>query len=302
MKKNALLALAGAILLLPAALALPAAPAAATEIAAAPAALAVPLPADIKSRGKLTIGVKCDYPPFGYVDSAGKNIGFEIDVVRELAKEAFGSPDAVDLVCVSGPNRIPYITSGRVDGVASVLSWTPDRAKIVGFSDPYFDSSIRMLVPMSSTIKDWPDIKGKTITTTSGGTQSIWLKKCMPDVQQMLFDNTADSLAALKQGRAVAFPQDLTLLVGIVIRDPTLKIVGHSVARGPFGVGVKLDNKAFAAWLNAAIADMTKRDFFWTTLAKWVPKDELGQFTSAVPRPGQPPISYKEAEDIYKCD
>ena len=279
------------------------APAYGTEqMAAASPALGAPLPEAIKARGKLIIGVKCDYPPFGYVDANGKNVGFEIDVVREFVTLAFGSPDAVELQCVTGPNRIPYITSDRVDGIASVLSWTPDRAKIIGFSDPYFDSGIRMLVPKESTIKDWPDIKGKTITTTNGGTQSIWLQKCMPDVHQMLFDNTADSLSALKQDRAVAFPQDLTLLVGIVTKDPSLKIVGHSVARGPFGVGVKLDNKALAAWFNAAIAEMTKEDFFWKTLTKWVPPDALAEFKTAVPRPAQTPISYKEAEDIYKCD
>ncbi len=281
----------------------PSAPAAAAEaLAAAPPQLAAPLPADIKSRGKLVMGVKCDYPPFGYVDAAGKNAGFEIDVVRQFAADAFGSPGAVELVCVSGPNRIPYLTSGRVDGIVSVLSWTPDRAKVIGFSIPYFDSGIRLLVPQGSPIKDWGDLKGKTITTTSGGTQSIWLTKCMPDVKQLLFDNTADSLSALKQGRAVAFPQDLTLLVGIVTKDPTLKIAGHSVARGPFGVGVKLDNKALAAWFDAAIAEMTKEDFFWQALARHVPKEALDQFKAAVPRPGQPAISYKEAEDIYACD
>lgn len=270
--------------------------------APAPPTLDAPLPAAIKSRGKLVVGVKCDYPPFGFVDAAGKNSGFEIDIVRRLAWYAFGSEDKVDLECVTGPNRIPYITSGRVDYVVSILSYTPDRAKIIGFSSPYFDSGIKMLVPKSSTITDWSDIRGKTITTTSGGTQSIWLTKCMPDVKQLLFDNTADSLAALKQGRAVAFPQDMTLLVGITSKDPTLKIVGHSVARGPIGIGMKLGDKAAAAWADAAIADMVKHDFLWTTLAKWIPKGDLAEFDNSVPRPGHAEMSYKEAEDIYKCD
>jgi len=270
--------------------------------AAAPPTLSAPLPAAIKSRGNLVVGVKCDYPPFGFIDASGKHAGFEIDIVRRLAWYAFGSDDKVDLECVTGPNRIPYITSGRVDYVVSILSYTPDRAKIIGFSSPYFDSGIKMLVPKSSAIKDWGDIRGKTVTTTSGGTQSIWLSKCMPKVKQLLFDNTADSLAALKQGRAVAFPQDMTLLVGITSKDPSLKIVGHSVARGPIGIGMKLDNKAAAAWADAAVADMVKHDFLWTTLTTWVPKGDLGQFEKSVPRPGAPKISYEEAADIYKCD
>lgn len=264
--------------------------------------LSAPLPADIKSRGKLIIGVKCDFPPMGYVDASGKTVGFEIDVVRQLATYAFGKPDAVDLECVTGPNRIPYITSGRVDGIVSLLSWTPDRTKVIAFSQPYLESGIQMIVPKASAIKDWSDIKGKAVTTTSGGTQSIWLTKCMPDVQQMLFDNTADSLAALKQGRALAFPQDLTLLVGIVTKDSSYKIVGHSVARGPIGIGVKLGNKELIDWFDAAIADMAKDDFFWKTLSNWVPKEELSAFATAVPRPNAKAITYTGAEDIYKCD
>lgn len=274
----------------------------AAAAAAPPPTLAAPLPDAIKSRGKLVVGVKCDYPPFGFVDASGRNSGFEIDIVRRLAWYAFGSEDKVDLECVTGPNRIPYITSGRVDYVVSILSYTPERAKIIAFSSPYFDSGIKLLVEKSSTIKDWEDIRGKTVTTTSGGTQSIWLSKCMPKVKQLLFDNTADSLAALKQGRAVAFPQDMSLLVGITSKNPSLKIVGHTVARGPIGIGMKLGDKEAAAWADAAVADMVKHDFLWKTLTKWVPKGDVGQFKDAVPRPGQKEISYTEANDIYKCD
>ena len=270
--------------------------------AAALPTLSAALPEEIKSRGKLIVGVKCDYPPFGFIDASGEHAGFEIDIVRRLSWYAFGNQDKVDLECVTGPNRVPYITSGRVDYVVSILSYTPERAKIIGFSSPYFDSGIKMLVPKSSTINDWDDLRGKTVTTTSGGTQSIWLSKCMPKVKQLLFDNTADSLAALKQGRAVAFPQDMTLLVGITSKDPSLKIVGHTIARGPIGIGLKLGNNAAAAWADAAIADMVKHDFLWKALTKWIPKDDLGQFEKSVPRPGAAQISNKEAADIYRCD
>ena len=30
----------------------------------------------VKKRGKLIAGVKTDFPPFGYVDAGGKNLGF----------------------------------------------------------------------------------------------------------------------------------------------------------------------------------------------------------------------------------
>ena len=271
------------------------------QTAAARPALSTPLPAQIETRSKLIVGVKCDYPPLGYVDAAGKYGGFEIDLVHRLAELAFGNPNAVDLECVSRPNRIPFITSGRVDFIVSVLSYTPDRAKIIGFSDPYFDSGVKMIVPKGSKIANWSDVKGKTVTTTTGGTPAIWLGKCMPDVQVLPFDNTADSLAALKQGRAVAYAQDVTLLVGIVTKDPSLKIVADSEVRGPLNIGMKLGDTVRETWANAAITEMTKEDFFWKILQKWVPTDAIDGFKDAVPRPGGRQISNAEANDIYKC-
>ncbi len=260
-----------------------------------------PLPGDIEARGKLIVGVKCDFPPLGFVDADDNHVGFEIDIVHEFARRAFGAPDKVDLVCVAGPNRIPFITSGRVDMIVSVLSYTADRAKVIRFSKPYLDSGVRMVVPNTSKITGWSDLPGQTITTTTGGTPSIWLDRCMKDVRQLLFDNTADSIAALKQGRAVAYAQDITLLVGIVAKDHSLKIVGNSEVRGPINVGMRLDDAALGAWVDAAIDQMTAADFFWKALTKWVPADVLPLFADAVPRPGGRQILNAEADDIYKC-
>ena len=271
------------------------------QTAASSGALSAPLPAQIKARGRLIVGVKCDFPPLGYVDAAGEHVGFEIDLVHRLAELAFGKPDAVTLECVAGPNRIPFITSGRVDMIVSVLSYTTDRAKVIGFSEPYFDSGVKMIVPKNSTVANWSDVKGKTVTTTTGGTPAIWMGKCMSDVQVLPFDNTADSLAALKQGRAVAYAQDINLLVGIVSKDPSLKIVGDSEVRGPLNFGLKLGDTELKAWADAAVAEMTKADFFWTSLQKWIPASEIQGFTDAVPRPGGRQITNDEANDIYKC-
>jgi polar amino acid transport system substrate-binding protein len=266
-----------------------------------PAQAQAPLPEDIKARGKLVVGVKCDFPPLGYVDADDRNVGFEIDVVHELARLAFGSPDKVEFVCVAGPNRIPFITSGRVDMIVSVLSYTADRAKVIRFSKPYLDSGVRMVAPLATKIGNWADLKGQTITTTTGGTPAIWMDRCMKDAHQLVFDNTADSIAAVKQGRAVAYAQDITLLVGIVAKDHSLKIIGDSEVRGPINVGMKLDNAALGAWLDESIDTMTSSDFFWKDLTKWVPADVLSLFTDAVPRPGGRTILNSEADDIYKC-
>ena len=49
--------------------------------------LSAPLPAEIQQKGKLNVGVKCDYPPFGYTDENGSTVGYEIDMVRRMAED-----------------------------------------------------------------------------------------------------------------------------------------------------------------------------------------------------------------------
>ena len=61
-----------------------------TGAARAEATKLPPLPADIKSRNRFIIGVKCDVPPFGYIDVQGKNAGFDVEVGRWFARYAFG--------------------------------------------------------------------------------------------------------------------------------------------------------------------------------------------------------------------
>src|SRR5215475_6937449 len=92
--------------------------------ASAQAAALPPLPANIKSRNRFIIGVKCDVPPFGYIDVQGKNAGFDVEVGRWLANYAFGREQRVTFVCAPTAQREPLITNGRVDLVISTFTYT----------------------------------------------------------------------------------------------------------------------------------------------------------------------------------
>src|ERR671939_1829041 len=87
-----------------------------------------PLPSAVKKRGHWEIGVKCDFPPFGFIDVRGNNDGYDVQVARRFAQLAFGSKNKVKLTCVTTPSRIPTLISGRVDIIVSTLTWTQARA------------------------------------------------------------------------------------------------------------------------------------------------------------------------------
>ena len=261
--------------------------------AASPSAASVPklsvaLPPEIQQKGKLNVGVKCDYPPFGFADESGKTVGYEIDLVHRMALFAFNDENAVSLQCVVSANRIQFLTTNRVDLLVATITYTPDRAKTIAFSDPYFSAAGRMLVPKDSTVKEAKDLAGKTVITTKGSVYVTYFQKCVPQAQVLQFDQTADSLAALTQGRGQAFMQDDTLLVDLAKKNQNLKLVGSGVAQGPWGMGIRLEDTAFKNWVNAALAEMQKEDFNWKTFQKWVTDKETQQrFAKVVPRPNQ---------------
>jgi len=42
---------------------------------------------DVKKRGKLVVGVKADYKPFGFRDPSGAIVGLEPDLAADVAKK-----------------------------------------------------------------------------------------------------------------------------------------------------------------------------------------------------------------------
>ncbi|MFL4973457.1 MAG: transporter substrate-binding domain-containing protein [Microvirga sp.] len=125
-----------------------------------PVNVGAPVPAAMARQGKLAIGVKCDYPPFGYIDEGGANAGFEIDIAHQLAAYAFGDPDKVEFTCVTGSNRVPFLTTNKIDLIMATMNYTPERAQTIDFTSPYFAAGVKMLVPSDSSVKDWDDLDG----------------------------------------------------------------------------------------------------------------------------------------------
>jgi polar amino acid transport system substrate-binding protein len=254
------------------------------------------LPAAIQQRGKLVVGVKCDYPPFGFIDASGKNAGFEIDLVRQLSTFAFGNDSAVQMECVVAANRIPYLTTNRIDLIAATLTYTLDRAKTISFSDPYFAAAGRMLLPKNSNITDEKQLKN--VAVPKGSVYVTWFQKCSSSTNMLQFEQTSEGLALLQQNRAEAFVHDDTLLIDLAAKNQNLKIAGNGIAPGPWGMGIRLNDKPTTDWVNAGLKQMQQDDLFQKELGKWIAdKDAAQQFNQVIPRPNQN-LTYPTTDQI----
>src|SRR3954469_588814 len=137
-----------------------------------------PLPANIKPRNRFIMGVKCDVPPFGYIDVKGKNAGFDVEVARWFARYAFGRAQRVTFVCAPTASREPLLTSDRVDLVISTFTYTADRDTRIDFSRAYYKATGRLRAKNDGPVQKLSDIAGKKVATTSGSVYDRWMKKC----------------------------------------------------------------------------------------------------------------------------
>jgi polar amino acid transport system substrate-binding protein len=246
-----------------------------------------PLPADIKSRNRWIIGVKCDVPPFGYIDVQGKNQGFDVEIGRMFARYAFGRAQRVTFVCAPTAAREPLITSGRVDLVISTFSYSADRATRIDFSEPYYNAGGRLLVKNNGPVQKLADIKGRNIATTSGSVYDRWMKNCYSGTNVITTDTFTNAKLTLDQGRADAVMFDDAVLLPVAAADPNTKITDDTFLASPYGIGMRKGNTELKAWVDSRLELMRKKDQFLPILKANVPPRFLASFSKNILRPNQ---------------
>ena len=258
------------------------------------------LPAEVKQRKRWKIGVKCDFPPFGYIGADGKKGGYDVDVAKRFATLAFGKSNRVSMECVTTPSRIPALMSKRVDIIISTLTYTLARDQQIDFSIPYYDATGRLLVRNDTNIANLGALAGKTVVTTRGSIYDSWIRNCFSDTKLLVLDSTTSATLALKDRRADTFMFDDALLLGIAANDPQLKLTSQRFLNLPWGIGIRQGETDMKAWVDAAVRLMKKNDEFATILKKNAPRRFWKEFLTNVPRPKGKAIVYPTVSDPSK--
>jgi polar amino acid transport system substrate-binding protein len=243
------------------------------------------LPTEVKQRGRWKIGVKCDFPPFGYINRQNKIAGYDVDVARRFAELAFGKRTRISLTCVTTPSRIPALQRKDVDIIISTLTWTSAREEVIDYSYPYYNATGRLLVPNNTSIQRLTDLRGKRIATTRGSIYDRYVGNCFSTATKVLTDSPVAALKNLRSGRADTFMFDDTFLLGVAANDTNLKMTTHKFLAVPYGIGIRKNEPAMRRWINAAVLQMKRRDEFWAILRRNSPRQFWKFFLTNVPRP-----------------
>jgi polar amino acid transport system substrate-binding protein len=244
-----------------------------------------PLPREVRQRRRWNIGVKCDAPPFGYINVRGQNAGFDVEIAKWFSRYAFGNANRVNYTCAPTPAREPLLTTGRVDMVIATFTYTRDRDTRIDFSRAYYQATGRLLVRNDSPIRSLNDLNGRTVATTTGSIYDRWVRRCFNNTRLVVTDSLANALAAFRDGRADTVMWDDTVLVGIATQDPNLQLTNDTFLALPYGIGMRQGHTAMVRWVNSRLELMRKRDLFMTILRNNIPRRLVSGFSRNILRP-----------------
>jgi polar amino acid transport system substrate-binding protein len=235
----------------------------------------------IQQRGKLIAGVDQNTLLFGYLNPRNGQIeGFEIDLLRQIAKAIFGNPNAIEFKAVTTAQRLPYVESGKVDIVADAVTITCYRKTRVDFSTVYYNASQRLLVPTSSHARGLLDMGGKRVCATTGSTSLANIQAAASHPIPYGVPQRTDCLVALQEGKVAGISTDDAILLGFKAQDPYTKIVGPLFSPQPYGMAINHSHPDFVRFVNAELARM-RADGTWAAIyRKW-----LGGVVGHVPAP-----------------
>ncbi|WP_186061728.1 glutamate/aspartate ABC transporter substrate-binding protein [Burkholderia gladioli] len=223
----------------------------------------------IKDTGVIALGHRESSIPFSYYDQNQKVVGYARDFqmkVVDAVKKKLNLPNLqIKDIPVTSQNRIPLVQNGTVDIECGSTTNNLERQKQAAFSTTYFVIGTRLMTSKDSGIKDFADLKGKTVVTTAGTTSERLLRAMNNDKQMGMSIISAkdhgESFQTLETGRAVAFMMDDALLAGErakAKKPDNWVIVGTPQSEEAYGCMMRKDDPAFKAVVDGAITELEK--------------------------------------------
>ncbi|BCQ33787.1 cysteine ABC transporter substrate-binding protein [Erwinia rhapontici] len=214
--------------------------------------------ADIKKAGVVKVATFDANPPFGSVDAKTHEIvGYDVDFAKALAK-TLGVK--LQLVPTNPANRIPLLQSGKADLIVADITITPERAKVIDFSVPYFVTGQQFLVPVSSPDK-LDGYATARIGAVKGTTGEQELHNRFPQSRVLSYDDIPLALSALRNGNVQAITQDSTILAGLLDGAPDkakYKVLPELLSKEEIGVGVKKGEASLLKVVNDELLNLEK--------------------------------------------
>ncbi len=229
----------------------------------------------IKEAGKIVVGTSADYAPFEYVDEAGTMMGFDVELMTEIAKRM-----GVELEWSDMPfdSLIASVQEGKIDASIAAFNYDEERDKSVDFTDAYYTSEDAFVVldGFAGEITNPEDIAKYKVGAQSGTTQDGWITDTlvggglMDEANFSRYERVDQAALDLQAGRIEVLMSDYVPAQAIVKQYGGMKIIYHGVlSTGPVNIVIPEGDEALAAEMNRIIKELQDEGFIDTLATKY---------------------------------
>ncbi|MEB8389306.1 transporter substrate-binding domain-containing protein [Rhodobacteraceae bacterium KMM 6894] len=171
---------------------------------------------DIQDSGKIVVGVKQDYKPWGYLTSDGELQGLEIDLAKDVAARLGVE---VELVPVVASNRMEFLQQGRINLIIATMGDNPKRREVIGMIEPnYYAGGTNVIAPKAAELSEWEDLRGKDVCALQGSYYNRSVTELYgPNL--VAFAGIPEVTSALQNGSCIAFLYDNTWIESQLASD-----------------------------------------------------------------------------------
>ncbi len=235
---------------------------------------------NIRERKTIIIAHRESSIPFSYLDGQQRPVGYAMDiclkVVDTVRRELKLPALQIKYLAVTPANRLQTIADGAADLECGSTTNTAERRKQVDFSIAYFIAGAKMLVRSDSGIRNWGDLRDKTVVTTKGTTnaQTLADRGQVRSLNLNLIESKdhAEGFAMVAQGKAAAFAMDDVLLYGLraaAAHPADFQVVGDSLSTEPYAIIFRKNDPAFKHLLNQELSRIMLDGDIYRMYEKW---------------------------------
>ncbi len=228
-----------------------------------------PLLRKIKERGELIVGTDATYPPMENMDEEGNIFGMDMDIAKEVA---FDLEIEAEFRNVIWEEIFDTVREGEVDMIISAITITSERAKIMDFSDPYFNAGqvIVIRVDKKEIIKGVEDLQGRVLGTQIETTSEVAAKELTDPSLVKSYENSLLTGEGLLRGEIDAVILDYPAAVGMVSENKDFQIVGVPFTQEFYGIATQKGQKMLLSQINKTIRRLKTEGVLKALEEKWL--------------------------------
>lgn len=209
----------------------------------------------------LKVATDANFPPFEFYQEQSKvHTGFDIALTKAVAKQM--GYEKVEFVNVHFKDILTGLQDKKYDMAVAALSITPERERLVDFSEAYAEDGYKVIVNKNAQLgDDFAALAGKTVAAEEGSYAEELLKEQANGAKVIPVHDTEAGIKLVADGKADALVASKIVASFFITHNygDKVKFAGETVLHGDkYGMAVARGNQELQKKVNEALKEIKR--------------------------------------------